>query len=109
MKIDAAKELETVATLRQAVSEHVAMQALCMTFRNLAGERWGLSAASADDEQTADPDAEVLAILRALPQPGMPVETLMAAYAWTTDDTPQIAAERKRLAGLVVKMLTEAT
>lgn len=99
------KAIEVVAAIREKVSEHVAMQALCSLLSSLSALKW-LPPAGDD---MGDPDGEILRILRALPLPGMPAETVMAAYAWTTNDTPEIAEERARLAALVVKMLTEAT
>lgn len=52
-----------------------------------------------------DPTPEKLAILRALPLDGLNEEHVMVALVLTEDNTPEIAAERKRLSKLVMSAL----
>lgn len=78
------------------------MQVLCKALQDLHTEAWG---GLEDDEMVRDPYAVMVDLLRALPLYGMPVEILMGAYAWTSNDTESISIERARLADLIVGML----
>ena len=70
----------------------------------LSDELRALNGARFHGPDYIDPDAEILAVLQALPLDGMGHDCLMVALAMTID-APVFAAERGRIAALVVTAL----